>query len=160
MAPLCHLTIISMYLSMRIENYMSLLKVLSANNRQLRSPIVAYLVKSHNSLCAEISMYGKDWSGFYFFLLITLIPFNLVTVHTLFFAKDISWFHVSGYTAAAFSSALYVFYIGRCFAKHCCRLHKTRLVLYRMVVCNAGAMKLANKTDKTNFDARATCSQR
>lgn len=167
LAPLCHMAVISAYLSIRIQNLQAFLEMVEfwipnsteagTQNQDLDGPqknrivpknrtgrIILYVAARHDAICRQIDFYHVRWTHFYFFALLFMIPFNLFMLHTLLFSSDILWFHVGGYSGGVFSSALYIFYIGKSFAKHCFRLYRTRPAIYRMVRVNSNRIPLNN----------------
>jgi hypothetical protein len=55
----------------------------------LKYKTIDQLMKDHNSICLDIKLYNKFWQKYYFSLIYTLIPMNLVLLQLILFEEQI-----------------------------------------------------------------------
>jgi len=55
----------------------------------LKYKTIDQLIKDHNSICLDIKLYNKFWQKYYFSLIYTLIPINLMALQLLLFENQI-----------------------------------------------------------------------
>lgn len=130
--PLVHLYVTSHYLLLRIQNLKKTLEFFLFIETEIKQKLVSTLLAKHDLVCKDIAKYGKFWKVFYFFVLLFMVPYNLLLLHALLFG-DISGIFIPCYLAVFLTSAVYIFIIGMYFAKLSHQVHATRKNVYKIL---------------------------
>ena len=82
-------------------------------NTKKISNILNDIFSEHHIICKQIKLFNKFWKYFYFYMILTLIPINLICVLSVFLTKP-EFFPFLTYIIGLFSTYIFIFFISFC----------------------------------------------